>query len=204
MNLGDKFSLFATNTTVFDASADDLDKRLDFDAPGLPGINVPDELDGDDRKWAIIGTAVGIAQATHIRHVPNSQLNKTELLASGLTQIYRELRAHQKKLNDYRKDMPDLATLAAEVKGLEQRLAAAEADATEKTAALRVIDREGNAKRVERLVDEAREQERAKVAAELTALRAISARLRSENDDLRAGKKKLREALDRAKGGHTG
>jgi hypothetical protein len=58
---------------------------------------------------------------------------------------------------------------------------------------------------VQRRVEAARAGGKAEAYAmfemELVVLRADVARLRSENDELRASKKKLREALDRAKEG---
>jgi len=45
----------------------------------------------------------------------------------------------------------------------------------------------------------ARDDERAKLAAEIQSLRSNNATLRSENDALKATKRKLREALERAK-----
>jgi hypothetical protein len=77
----------------------------------------------------------------------------------------------------------------------------AESEIADKTAALRRADPEGVDRRVEIAVAAARENERAIVADELTKLRADVARQQSEIAELRASKKKLREALERAKEG---
>lgn len=85
------------------------------------------------------------------------------------------------------------------IQQLAQQLAAARAELAEKTAALRAVDRETSADFIEAKVAEARESGRAAAAAEVASLRAEIARQRSEVDELRANKRKLREALDRAK-----
>ena len=82
---------------------------------------------------------------------------------------------------------------------LRERFAAAEADLAHKTAALRSINREGSTERLEARLADARAAERAVVAVELETLRSEVANQQSEIDELRAAKKKLREALERAK-----
>lgn len=85
------------------------------------------------------------------------------------------------------------------ITGLQGKLGRAEAELEEKTAALRAIDREVSARRIEAQIAVAREAERLLSTSTIEGLRAENAKLKSENDELRASKKKLREALDRAK-----
>jgi uncharacterized membrane protein len=108
----------------------------------------------------------------------------------------------------YRDEARALRKLADEVgphvEKLERDLAEARAELEEKTAtlrALRAIDREASRAAIDRMIAEAREEAVASVTTDLEALRSEVGRLRSENDDLRRSKRKLREALDRAREG---
>jgi prefoldin subunit 5 len=86
-----------------------------------------------------------------------------------------------------------------ELQSLRERFNAAETEIAQKTAALRSINREGSTERLEARLADARAAERAVVAVELETLRSKVANLQSEIDELRAAKKKLREALERSK-----
>jgi hypothetical protein len=79
------------------------------------------------------------------------------------------------------------------------RLETVEGELAERTAALRRVDARHIQERLEREVAAARMLEREAVAADLARMRAEIATRQSENDELRATKKKLREALERAK-----
>jgi hypothetical protein len=89
--------------------------------------------------------------------------------------------------------------LERDLQKLRERFTAAEVEIEQKTVALRSFNREASADRLETRVAEARAAERAAVAAELETLRSKVAKQQSEIDELRASKKKLREALERAK-----
>lgn len=79
------------------------------------------------------------------------------------------------------------------------RLGALEDDLASRTAALRKVDEKHIEERVAREVAAARERERDLVAAEAAKLRSDLATSRAEVEELRASKKKLREALERAR-----
>jgi len=84
---------------------------------------------------------------------------------------------------------------------LRDQLTKADAELAEKTAALRQTDPKVTQRRLESAVAEARAAEVERCSNELMNLRAEVARQRSEITDLRLSKKKLREALERAKEG---
>lgn len=87
------------------------------------------------------------------------------------------------------------------ISGLQGKLARAEAELAEKTAALRLTDPDDVAGRLADARITGRQEAIAACEGELRGLRSENARLKSENDELRASKKKLREALDRAREG---
>jgi chromosome segregation ATPase len=85
------------------------------------------------------------------------------------------------------------------IQSLQSHLEETEAELSQKTSILRSYNREESTARIEARIAEVRDVERAAVAKELNDLRGENARLHSENDELRASKKKLREALERLK-----
>lgn len=88
-------------------------------------------------------------------------------------------------------------------------LEGARRDQAEKLAALRAADEERATRRIEQAAATASEQaravERSAVARELAELRGVTAAQQTEIAELRASKKKLREAVERARGapGHV-
>lgn len=159
--------------------------------------NVPSDLEDDPARSIesdrdkIIREGIRLGEETRRRGI-STQPSPDQVTALACVYLQEELkRLHIVVKNDSLGLKSGTAAI--------QQLAAVRAELAEKTAALRAVDREASAKHIETKIAEAREAERAAVTAEVTALRAICAQLRSENEELRANKKKLREALDRAK-----
>ena len=107
------------------------------------------------------------------------------------------------------KEMRDaIRDSGAHLKGAEQsivtlrdQLERTKAELAEKTVALRRTDPDAVQRLIDKAVTAARDAEAVRGAGELAILRAEVSKQRSEIDELRASKKKLREALERAKEG---
>lgn len=93
----------------------------------------------------------------------------------------------------------DLDDAALTIQRLRAQLERATVELAEKTAALRATDPVDVQRRVDRALHDGRSEAAVTREAELAKLRGEVAQQRSEIDDLRASKKKLREALERAK-----
>lgn len=113
----------------------------------------------------------------------------------------KTLRRLKEMRDEARGARDDLNDAAREIEQLQRRFFEAEAELAEKTTALRQVDRDASTRRFERAVADARAEETARSAAEIERLRGVVVRQESEIIELRASKKKLREALDRAREG---
>ena len=153
-------------------------------------------LDATDEELAALAEASTtgvdrIGDAARSGSLGLSATAEAQRLLAQLKDMRDELRGAKREL--------DGATQT--IVGLHGQLGRAEAELAEKTAALRAVDRDGSMRRIEAQVAIAREAERLLSISTIEELRADNARLRSEVDDLRASKKKLREALERSKEG---
>ena len=120
------------------------------------------------------------------------------LAVSETEALLRKLKGARDETRNARDELNRAAQV---IEQLHEQLQRATGELAEKTAALRLVDPET----VQRRVTDAKLAGYAEgVAAsgmELGRLRAETAQQRSEIEDLRASKRKLREALDRAKEG---
>jgi len=144
--------------------------------------------------------AIAEASATSLDRIGDAARSGALALASTAEaqRLLGQLKDMRDELRGAKLELED-ATQA--IRGLQGQLARAEAELAEKTTALRAVDREVSSRRLEEQVAIAREAEHRLSTSTIEGLRAENARLKSENDDLRASKKKLREALERAREG---
>lgn len=91
--------------------------------------------------------------------------------------------------------------LRREADTLHRELKRIQVDNEAKTAELRALQRERDPERLERLIAERVAAATADLEAKLAVSKGIAADLNRTIDELRASKRKLREALDRAKEG---
>lgn len=100
-----------------------------------------------------------------------------------------------------REALGNLKHAKAEIKSSRDLLERVEAEVRDKTAALRALQDERDPRAVEDRVAAAVNAATTRLERELADARATIASMRSEADELRASKRKLREALERAKDG---
>jgi chromosome segregation ATPase len=117
---------------------------------------------------------------------------------SEVQRLLAQARAYRDEARELRKLADEVEP---EVEKLRRELADARAELAEKTAVLRQCDPDDVRRRVEAARAGGKAEALATVDFEMTVLRGEVARLKSENEELRASKKKLREALERAKEG---
>ncbi len=104
-------------------------------------------------------------------------------------------------LEDLKQTKEAIKIARAEIAGSRHTIESLKADNDHKTTELRRLQDERDPAVVERAIREACERATARADSELAALKSTIATLRSEAEELKASKKKLREALERAKDG---
>jgi predicted nucleic acid-binding Zn-ribbon protein len=117
---------------------------------------------------------------------------------SDVQRLLDQARAYRDEARELRKLADEVGP---EVEKLRRELADARAELDAKTSVLRQCDPDDVRRSVEAARAGGKAEALATVEFEMTVLRGEVARLKSENEELRASKKKLREALERAKEG---
>ncbi len=114
----------------------------------------------------------------------------------GLPSLMEQIYSAKAKANERDEAIKALTNDVAWVRG-EQAKLTVEIEA--KTAALRQLQRERDPERIEREVSDRVSKATADLDTRLLVVKQENAQLRRDADELRASKKRLREALDRAK-----